>query len=59
MLRTIYTRILNDDRGAAIVEYAFLVLLIALVALIAVQIAGGELSLTYSEIASDVEHAGS
>ena len=40
------------------VEYALLVTLIALVALLAVTLAGTELSGTYSEIASDLEHAG-
>ena len=39
------------DRGASMVEYALLVLLIAMVALIAVQVAGLTLSETYSEIA--------
>ena len=41
-----------DERGASIVEYAFVVILIAIVALIAVSLAGEELSETYSEIAS-------
>ncbi len=36
------------------VEYALLVILIAIVALVAVQLAGTELSTTYSEIASSV-----
>lgn len=48
----------DSDIGASMVEYALLVVLIALVALIAVQVAGGELSTTYSEIASDVGNAG-
>lgn len=39
------------------VEYALLVILIAIVALVAVQIAGNELSGTYSEIASSVGNA--
>jgi pilus assembly protein Flp/PilA len=43
-----------DDTGASMVEYALLVILVALVALIAVQLAGTELSSTYSEIASSV-----
>lgn len=43
-----------DDRGASMVEYALLVLLIAIVALVAVALAGTELSGTYSEIASSV-----
>jgi Flp pilus assembly pilin Flp len=36
------------------VEYALLVILIAIVALVAVTVAGTELSSTYSEIASSV-----
>jgi Flp pilus assembly pilin Flp len=43
-----------DDTGASMVEYALLVILIAIVALVAVQLAGVELSGTYSEIASSV-----
>jgi Flp pilus assembly pilin Flp len=39
------------------VEYALLVILIAIVALIAVQLAGSQLSQTYSEIASSVANA--
>ena len=45
---------INDDRGASMVEYALLVLLIAIVALVSVALAGNELSETYSEIASGV-----
>ncbi len=36
------------------VEYALLVVLIALVGLLAVQLAGNELSTTFSDIASNV-----
>ncbi|MCZ6662721.1 MAG: Flp family type IVb pilin [Actinobacteria bacterium] len=48
-----------DDRGASMVEYALLVVLIAIVALVAVQFAGTELSETYSDINSGLEWAGS
>ena len=48
----------SSDRGASMVEYALLVILIAIVALLAVELAGNELSTTYSEIASDVGNAG-
>ena len=41
------------------VEYALLVVLIAIVALVAVQLAGSELSETFSEIANEVGNAGS
>lgn len=43
---------LKEDRGASMVEYALLVVLIAIVALVAIQLAGGEISTTFSEIAS-------
>ena len=43
-----------EDRGASMVEYALLVILVAIVALVAVALAGTELSTTYSEIASSV-----
>jgi len=47
-------RIKRDEEGASMVEYALLVILIAIVALVAVALAGTELSGTYSEIASSV-----
>lgn len=52
------SRFERSDIGASMVEYSLLVVLIALVALLAVQLAGTELSSTYSEIASDVANAG-
>ena len=48
----------QDDRGAALVEWGLLVVLIAVVALVAVQAAGNTVSETYSEIASEVVNAG-
>lgn len=57
MLTNIYTKILNEERGASMVEYALLVVLIAIVAFVAVELAGSQLSLTYSEIASEVQSA--
>lgn len=53
------SKILDDDDGASMVEYALLVVLIAIVAIVAVQLAGDELSSTYSEISSEVANAGS
>lgn len=50
-------RALKDEQGASMVEYALLVVLISLVALVAVALAGTELSSTYSEIASNVGSA--
>lgn len=48
----------QDERGAALVEWGLLVVLIAVVALVAVQAAGNTVSGTYSEIASQVANAG-
>lgn len=52
-------RLLASERGASMVEYALLIVLIAIVAFIAVQLAGSSLSETYSQIATDVSTAGS
>jgi len=54
MLTLLFLKISDNDRGASMVEYSLLVLLIAIVALVAVTVAGTELSETYSEIASGV-----
>ena len=40
----------NEEEGASMVEYALLVVLIAVVALVAVRITGSSLSSTYSDI---------
>jgi len=48
----------KQERGASMVEYSLLVLLIAIAALTAVAIAGTELSETYSEISSNLVEAG-
>jgi Flp pilus assembly pilin Flp len=42
----------QSDRGASMVEYALLVTLIAIVALVAIQFTGTEVSEMYSEIGS-------
>jgi Flp pilus assembly pilin Flp len=54
----LYSFILDDERGASMVEYALLVLFIAIAALLAVTVGGNELSETYSEISSSVSNAG-
>ena len=54
MLTLLFLKFYGNDRGASMVEYSLLVLLIAIVALVAVTLAGTELSETYSEIASGV-----
>ena len=48
----------KHEKGASMVEYALLVMMIAMVALAAVAIAGSELSETYSEISSGLIEAG-
>lgn len=50
-------RRLNDETAASMVEYALLVVLIAIVALVAVTVAGTELSENYSTIASGLTGA--
>ena len=47
---------LEDEKGASMVEYALLVVLIAIVALIAVRLAGSEVSATFSDIASGLQN---
>jgi len=47
---------LDSDEGASMVEYALLVVLIAIVALVAVRIAGTEVSETFSDISSGLEN---
>ncbi len=51
-LWTKLTSWVKEDKGASMVEYALLVVLIAIVALVAVQLAGTEVSETFSEIGS-------
>jgi Flp pilus assembly pilin Flp len=57
MLTSLYGRLSRDEGGASMVEYALLVVLIALVAFVAVQLAGDTLSETYSEIADHIAEA--
>ena len=57
-----YTKLMSylaGEKGASMVEYSLLVVLIAIVALVAVTVAGTELSETYSEISSNLVDAGS
>ena len=41
----------NSEAGAAMVEYAFLVILIAIIAFVGVQIAGQQVSTAFSTVA--------
>ena len=48
----------GDERGAALVEYAFLVGLIAIVCLVAIAFLGSSTSHKYSSVGSLVDNAG-
>jgi Flp pilus assembly pilin Flp len=50
---------ISDSResGASMVEYALLIVLIAIIAFVAVTLAGEELSAAFSDIASSVDAA--
>ncbi|HEX7097874.1 MAG TPA: Flp family type IVb pilin [Acidimicrobiia bacterium] len=52
MLTLLLSRMRLDERGASMVEYALLVLLIAIVGLVAVDFFGESVSGAYSEIGS-------
>ena len=54
-LWTKVTTWMKDEKGASMVEYALLVVLIAIVALVAVSIAGEEVSETFSDIGSALD----
>ncbi len=56
-LWTKVTTWMKDEKGASMVEYALLVVLIAIVALVAVSLAGDEVSSVFSEIATDLATA--
>ena len=45
---------LHEDKGASLVEYALLVVLIAIVAILAISFAGDQVSETFSEIGSEL-----
>jgi Flp pilus assembly pilin Flp len=47
---------LQEERGAALMEWAFLVILIAIIALVAVKFAGVQNSHLWSEIGHSVAH---
>jgi pilus assembly protein Flp/PilA len=49
-------RFCREDRGAALVEYAMLIGLIAVVCVVAVTTLGTEISQAFSAYASDLSH---
>jgi pilus assembly protein Flp/PilA len=46
---------MKEEKGASMVEYALLVVLIAIVALIAITLAGDAVSETFSEVGSALD----
>ena len=44
-----------EDKGASMVEYALLVVLIAIVAILAIRLAGNQVSTAFSEIGSGLQ----
>ena len=44
-----------EERGASMVEYALLVVLIAIVAILAIRLAGNQVSSAFSEIGSGLQ----
>jgi Flp pilus assembly pilin Flp len=54
----LWTRLLrriSEDRGASMVEYALLIVLIAIIALLAIRLAGNQVSEAFSEIGSRLQ----
>ena len=45
----------QDEKGASMVEYALLVVLIAIVAILAIRLAGNQVSSAFSEIGSGLQ----
>jgi Flp pilus assembly pilin Flp len=49
------SRWLAEEKGASMVEYALLVVLIAIVAILAIRLAGNQVSNAFSEIGSGLQ----
>ncbi len=47
----------DEDKGASMVEYALLVVLIAIIALVAIRLAGNQVSSTFSTIADSLANS--
>ena len=56
-LWTKVTSWIQEEKGASMVEYALLVVLIAIIALVAVRLAGEQVSSTFDTIASELTQA--
>ncbi len=46
---------IKDEKGASMVEYALLIVLIAIIALLAIRLAGNQVSEVFSEIGSGLD----
>ncbi len=46
---------INQDEGASMVEYALLIVLIAIIAILAIRLAGNQVSSAFSEIGSGLQ----
>jgi pilus assembly protein Flp/PilA len=46
---------LAEERGASMVEYALLIVLIAIIAILAIRLAGNQVSSAFSEIGSGLQ----
>ena len=49
-----YLRFKGNERGASMVEYALLVVLIAIIAIVAIRLAGNQVASTFDTIASSL-----
>lgn len=49
-----YLRFKGNERGASMVEYALLVVLIAIIAIVAIRMAGDQVASTFDTIASSL-----
>lgn len=56
-LWTKVTSWMQEEKGASMVEYALLVVLIAIIALVAIQLAGREVSETFGDVATSLQSA--
>jgi pilus assembly protein Flp/PilA len=48
----------SQERGASMVEYALLVVLIAIIAVVAIQMAGDNVSSTFSNVGTELANPG-
>lgn len=53
-LWTKVTTWMKEEKGASMVEYALLVVLIAIIAIVAIRLAGNEVSDSFSQIANEL-----